>query len=386
MKKQKIITGLLITALMLGGASGAMAAESNRKADYSITVNNKLIDASPYMLVPVRAVAEAVGFSVEWNDSVQGAALKNDKSEFWVYANKVNEQNISGVLVDSTLYVTAEFFNTIKDHENIVLITTPAVDSTKKTTKEYQTIEELSKAVGYEVKLPAVPEGYEIILMQQVGSNESDVLFKSGDDYIKYSIRLANSSAAIAPEYAVSKEAAIGETSVTLAGNDSIDTVIWSNGPFIHSVSGPKSITESELIAMVKDIAAEKAVPAASGKKVVKEYDTVDEISKAVGYEVKLPDVPKEFEITSMSLAGADEVHISFQNKDNSIFYRIMKADDIVTVQPSCTADKSITIEGKTINVSSNTIFWIDGEYKYTLSFSQQMSENDIANMIKNIL
>lgn len=96
----KKIFSLLISAVV--SASMLVPACAANKADYTITVNGKNINAEVYtedgspetILVPVRTICEELGFKVEWNPEEKTVFLDN------------GEMNAT-LTIDEDLYFTA---------------------------------------------------------------------------------------------------------------------------------------------------------------------------------------------------------------------------------------------------------------------------------------
>jgi hypothetical protein len=109
----------------------------------ALTINDQVIDLGELKIheqnnqkmIPLRLVAEALGFEVTWDSSIRGAKLDNGSVKTTVVIGEDSYYKASSKaigltqsielgakpeLIDNTMYVPAELFNLLYSNENAV--------------------------------------------------------------------------------------------------------------------------------------------------------------------------------------------------------------------------------------------------------------------------
>lgn len=303
---KKIISSIILSAMVLSNAAvfaaesepiviaPAPATEETLDGVQTITVNNETVDFSSAnlsqyifeengnVMVPVRAVAEKMGFTVGWDGENQAVTVGDETWEVKAYIGLDNYVGVSKtaigmtapqsygaapLLIDETTFVPAKMFellnytyqavgqfvnfekiNAVED-ENPVQIPNPFVS--------HESLADVKEVLSFTPVVPSVlPAGFK---QNEISSTSSDFLqivyTDSSDNRIVY--RMAKGSEDISGNYntyKINKEVKIGDLTVTMRGNDKISNAIWINDEFTFSVSFDVELEETEVINLIENI------------------------------------------------------------------------------------------------------------------------------------
>lgn len=303
---KKIISGILVSAMVLSNAAvfaaesepmviaPAPAAEQILVGVQIITVNNEAVDfsganLSQYIfeengniMVPVRAVAEKMGFTVGWDADNQAVTVGDETWEVMAYIGLDNYVGVSKTaigmtapqsygsapqLIENTTFVPAKMFELMgytyhavgqfvdfekigaAEDENNVQIPNPFVS--------YESLADVKEVLSFDPVVPsALPAGFE---QSEITSTDSDFLqivyTDSRDNKIVY--RMAKGSEDISGDYNTyknNKEVKIGDLTVTMRGNDNVSSAVWVDGGFAFSVSSDIEMEEAGVISMIESM------------------------------------------------------------------------------------------------------------------------------------
>ncbi len=301
--KKKIITGIILSAMVISNAAvfaaesgpiltSAPAAEEALIGVPEITVDKEIVDLSKIhlsqyifeengnVMVPLRAVAETMGFTVSWDEEKQAITVGDNEWEAVLYIgidSYVGESKIAlGMstpqsygaapqLVEGTTFVPAKMFEImgytyqsvgqfvdfkkIETAEENVEIPNPIV--------VYENIEAAKKALSFTPATPSVlPAGYELREVSSIGKDCLQIVYTNNDDNdILY--RTAKGTGDISGDYntyKMNKEVHVGALSVTLRGNAKISNATWQNSEFTFSVSSDVELEEAEIVHIIKNV------------------------------------------------------------------------------------------------------------------------------------
>ena len=292
MKKTTLI---ILSGILTLSAMGTVFAENDNEeilltsaapqTAYTLKVNNDSIDAEIYsennhIMVPLRALAEKLGFTVTWDDTDKSIVLDNNTVKTSIaigtdsyYMSASPSTGLIGmsapsplgaapVLKDSKTYVPIEMFGlllgddtyTVKDYsisfntEESVQIPNPIV--------EYKTVDEAKKAVKFAVSIPtAIPSGYELEYVSVIGNEIFQLTFKNGENQICY--RTSEGKDNISGDYNIysnTKTLKINNLEITAKGNDDLSNAVWCSGDLTYSIYANKALTEKELTDIIANI------------------------------------------------------------------------------------------------------------------------------------
>lgn len=292
---KKNICKILACGLILGTSVTGVHAEealliSPAPATYTVTVggsalklNGKAVFVSnKHIMVPLRSVAESLGFKVSWNGEKQGITLDDGEVNTTVYIGEDNYYMASSfaigmsaptalgaapVLKDDTTYVPGEMFDilcgagtfSVKDNE----ITFKKAGGKSENTQipnpvvEYKTVEDAEKAIDFKAPTPEkLPKGYELNSVSVISNEIFQIFYKNGENEILY--RSAKGSEDISGDYnkyETVKKLKTDSLEITAKGNgEKINSATWTNGSLCHSLYSSEGISEKELSEIIKNI------------------------------------------------------------------------------------------------------------------------------------
>lgn len=181
-------------------------------------------------LVPLRAVAEKMGYKVDWNEADNSVSVNNDE---WEVVLEIGVDSYFGVtkikdavgmtapqtygtapkIIDDTTYVPAKMFELMgydfssvgqyasftkagANDNNAVQIPNPLV--------EYKTVDEAKNTLSFDAPVPTfVPDGYKIDYVGTIAGETLQIFYKNGKNEIVF--RAAKGSDDISGDYNVYK-------------------------------------------------------------------------------------------------------------------------------------------------------------------------------------
>lgn len=235
------------------------------------------------LMVPVRALAEALGFKVTWND---GAVNINDgemqcdlrigDENYLVYTAIKDAVGMSApftlgsapVLKNDLTYVPVKLFVSLfgnVDETVKITDTTVTIDKNAKADAAsgnsavqlpnpmtgYADIASLEKAVGFKLICPSLPEGYKADAFYDISGTLAEVFYVSDSDEIVFRMEKSDSTD-ISGDYNVysdKKTVKAGDISVSVEGSGAVNKATWTKDGFAFSLTSEKGLTEAQLIA-----------------------------------------------------------------------------------------------------------------------------------------
>mgnify|MGYP004586654027 CR=1 FL=1 len=288
---KKVISVILTCGLLTTGAAAfaedgeMLLTAAPEQKEYSVVINNeklnlgesKVFESEKNIMLPLRKVAEKLGFKVEWNDERKGVTLDDGTVNTTVYIGEDTYYMASSiaigmsaptplgtapVLKNSTTYVPAELFNvlncgeayTVKD--NVITFQKAEDVQIPNPLKEYKSVAEAKSAVGFEAKVPTkLPQGYELTYIGTISDETFELTYENGENEITY--RTAKGKDDISGDYNVYKETKnikAGNLDVLFRANAETASAVWQDGDFTFSVYADKAITEKEMTDIILSI------------------------------------------------------------------------------------------------------------------------------------
>lgn len=272
---KKAITGFLCSAMLLTASlPGALAAGDLLVAPapaaprtYDVLVGDQALDLTgkaPYqegelIMVPVRAVAEALGYTVTWDAHQSAAMLDNGVNHTWVHIGLDSYVRTSSTALGMSApqsfgaipvlreggftFAPADLFalmgNTFTAEDGVIRFT-DAGDAVQlpNPIKEYASLEEVQAVLPFAALPAALPEGYELESLSVIAGTCFQANYTDGTGRITF--RMAESSQDISGDYTVYAEertADLGGVSVTLKGGGAlVGLALWRDGAVSLSV------------------------------------------------------------------------------------------------------------------------------------------------------
>lgn len=258
-----------------------------------ITVDGEKLDlsklnVSQYMytenentLVPLRVIAEKMGYTVLWDDKDKEVKVGNDE---WEVVFNIGVDSYYGVtkikdavgmtgpqsygvlpkLADNTTYVPAKMFELMGyEFSSVGQFASFTKAGTKEDNvqlpnpiKEYNTLDEAKKAVVFKALVPgAMPEGYTLSWVSTINDELFQISYKNGDNEILY--RTAEGTEDISGDYNVyknEKSLKIAGIDVTIKGNEGVAKATWTKDGLTYSIYADKEISEQDITNIIASI------------------------------------------------------------------------------------------------------------------------------------
>lgn len=258
-----------------------------------ITVDGEKLDlsklnVSQYMytenentLVPLRVIAEKMGYTVLWDDKDKEVKVGNDE---WEVVFNIGVDSYYGVtkikdavgmtgpqsygvlpkIADNTTYVPAKMFELMGyEFSSVGQFASFTKAGTKEDNvqlpspiKEYNTLDEAKKAVVFKALVPgAMPEGYTLSWVSTINDELFQISYKNGDNEILY--RTAEGTEDISGDYNVyknEKSLKIAGIDVTIKGNEGAAKATWTKDGLTYSIYADKEISEQDITNIIASI------------------------------------------------------------------------------------------------------------------------------------
>ena len=259
----------------------------SQQAQMKIVVKGKTmpvqtISVNGCTMAPVRAIAEALGFKVTWNAdrsiNINNGEMQSDlrigDNSYVVYTAVEGMAGMSApfslgsapIIKNNTAYVPIDLFVPLFGNDQATVKTsrvTITINPDAKTEDgdssqipnlltAHDSLAELAKAVGFDIKALTVPAGYEADAYIDISGELAEVFYVKGDDTLVYRVsRGEGDNSGDYNTYSNKKTVDVNGVSVELRGNDKVNVATWSNGGFAYSVSAKQRISETEVAAVV---------------------------------------------------------------------------------------------------------------------------------------
>lgn len=259
----------------------------SQQAQMKIVVKGKTmpvqtISVNGCTMAPVRAIAEALGFKVTWNAdrsiNINNGEMQSDlrigDNSYVVYTAVEGMAGMSApfslgsapIIKNNTAYVPIDLFvplfgndqATVKTSGDTITINPDAKTEDGDSSQipnlltAHDSLAELAKAVGFDIKALTVPAGYEADAYIDISGELAEVFYVKGDDTLVYRVsRGEGDNSGDYNTYSNKKTVDVNGVSVELRGNDKVNVATWSNGGFAYSVSAKQRISETEVAAVV---------------------------------------------------------------------------------------------------------------------------------------
>lgn len=262
----------------------------SQQAQMKIVVKGKTmpvqtISVNGCTMAPVRAVCEALGFKVTWNAdrsiNINNGEMQSDlrigDNSYVVYTAVEGMAGMSApfslgsapIIKNNTAYVPIDLFvplfgndpATVKTSGDTITINPDAKTEDGDSSQipnlltAHDSLAELAKAVGFDIKAPTVSAGYEADAYIDISGELAEVFYVKGDDTLVYRVsRGEGDNSGDYNTYSNKTTVAVNGVSVELRGNDKVNVAVWSNGGFAHSVLSEQGIAEADVIAAVNSV------------------------------------------------------------------------------------------------------------------------------------
>ncbi|MCI8285359.1 MAG: DUF4367 domain-containing protein [Firmicutes bacterium] len=301
----------LFTAGMLASSGYAVFADElpslvAPSVSCTLDVNNQIIALESYsiyeksdqIMVPVRAVSEQLGFTVEWSSDDRSVTLDNGNVNTKLYIGmdsyyrasstslgmtKPIKYNAAPEIINNTTYVPVEMFNLMlsedpqavnidKTNENNIIISInteeepveePFDDNTQlpNPIKNYATVNEAVDTLSFDPSVPVqVPEAYSIKSINTIDGKILQIIYIGGHEKVvgELTFRTAKGNNDISGDFNVyneKKTIKIDDIDIKAKGNNGkIYNAIWTEYDTVYTITSEKGITSDELKIIIESI------------------------------------------------------------------------------------------------------------------------------------
>ena len=279
MNMKKLLKPMVIAAAATMAFSATAFAGTS--SPYSLNINGKAANGEVLVLVPLRETAEQLGFKVSYNkgtilvdDGIMHTNLTIGENSYQVVTSNPDLVGMSApfslssapVMTNGKTYVPIELFVPLTGNDSSIIKTDgSAISISKKAdTKnedvqipnpltEHETLADLAKTVGFDVTLPTLDKAYKETAFIDISGTIADVRFADDEDTITF--RKAKGSDDIRGDnktYKENKTIAVKDVSVSVKGNDGINTATWQKDGFTYSFSSDKAMTQDALVKAIE--------------------------------------------------------------------------------------------------------------------------------------
>lgn len=342
-----------------------------------ITVNGEKVDLdktklSQYIfskngstMVPLRAVAEKMGYVVEWNEENQAVTVGNDTWEVILYIGD-----------DSYVGVTK-----IKD---AVGMTAP---------QSYGAAPEIVEDCTFVPAKMFELMGYKYSSVGQYVdfTNIHTITDKDGREYSNDILIIS-----------VAADAEESDILNTFKSNG-LEVINKMDNLKMYTVRLEKPMTADEMDALITKLEKNKCILAANKDYIANldepvqipnpftEYNSVEDAKAAVSFDVVLPTkLPDGYEIASVSTMGSDFLQVFYEKGEGEIMYRVaVGSDDISGDYNTYKNVKTVKINGVDVtvrqDVKNSSVVWTDKGLTFALYANGNLSDKEITEIISSI-
>lgn len=289
----------LLTAMAIAGSMGATAVAANEngpmliasgpslvaEATMQVIANGKFVTNDTYKagegtMVPVRAVAEALGFTVTWNADrsihLNNGDMQCDfaigENHYTVYTAIPEAIGMSAPFAlesapemkHTTTYVPVSLFVPLFGNdpaavsvEGDTIRISPDASSDESAQipsplTDHATLAELEQTVAFPIKQPVLPEGYTVSSFSDIHKTLGQIIYQNGGQRIVY--RISRDDGDISGDYTNYSNKCTVEmegVSVQLRGEDAFHAALWRDQGFTHSVCASAGLTTEQIAQMV---------------------------------------------------------------------------------------------------------------------------------------
>lgn len=304
---KKLITSALCAVMTLSLSAAAFAAEpmvvspnpaSAASADttqgagkesqpgYTLQIDGKDIGVRACIMVPLRAVAEKLNFTITWNgdgtilidDGIMRSTITIGKDLYQVTTSNPDLVGMSapfslGVppyIVNGTTYAPLGLFDALLGSQGgavtivngvIRLNTDPLGQNSSVQIPNpsivHESLEQAVQAAGFDLTIPDVISGSGSRIFQTIQGELLEVIYRMGENETAR-IRKAPGSENISGDYTVYPQVnvvSVKGNQVTMSGsNEMIRLAVWTNSGYTYAVSVDKGISRSDMVALVSTI------------------------------------------------------------------------------------------------------------------------------------
>ena len=282
--------GILTSAAAVYADEPMVIAPAPTSSSYSVVIENNTLDLdgetvyelNKHMMVPLRTVAEKLGFKVKWDGECQGISLDNGEVNTIVYIGQDNYYmasstaigmsaptalGVAPALKNGTTYVPADMFNilycedVVSVKDNVIKIKTDNDNNEEEIVGmpnpfvEYKTVDEAQKVLPFSAVVPSNVKGYELKNVSVMSNEMLQLIYKNGDKEITYRVEKGSDDiSGDYNEYKDIKTVKVGDVEVKVRKSEETTSTIWTNGDLTFSLYSNGNLTEKDITDIISSI------------------------------------------------------------------------------------------------------------------------------------
>lgn len=282
--------GILTSAAAVYADEPMVIAPAPTSSSYSVVIENHTLDLggetvyelNKHMMVPLRTVAEKLGFKVKWDGECQGISLDNGEVNTIVYIGQDNYYmasstaigmsaptalGVAPALKNGTTYVPADMFNilycedVVSVKDNVITIKTDndnneeGIVGMPNPFVEYKTVDEAQKVLPFSAVVPSNVKEYELEIVSVMSNEMLQLIYKNGDKEITYRVEKgSNDISGDYNEYKDIKTVKVGDVEVKVRKSEETMSTIWTNGGLTFSLYSNGNLTEKDITDIISSI------------------------------------------------------------------------------------------------------------------------------------
>ena len=282
--------GILTSAAAVYADEPMVIAPAPTSSSYSVVIENHTLDLggetvdelNKHMMVPLRTVAEKLGFKVKWDGECQGISLDNGEVNTIVYIGQDNYYmasstaigmsaptalGVAPALKNGTTYVPADMFNilycedVVSVKDNVITIKTDNDNNEEEIVGmpnpfvEYKTVDEAQKVLPFSAVVPSNVKEYELEIVSVMSNEMLQLIYKNGDKEITYRVEKgSNDISGDYNEYKDIKTVKVGDVEVKVRKSEETMSTIWTNGGLTFSLYSNGNLTEKDITDIISSI------------------------------------------------------------------------------------------------------------------------------------
>lgn len=282
--------GILTSAAAVYADEPMVIAPAPTSSSYSVVIENNTLDLggetvyelNKHMMVPLRTVAEKLGFKVKWDGECQGISLDNGEVNTIVYIGQDNYYmasstaigmsaptalGVAPALKNGTTYVPADMFNilycedVVSVKDNVITIKTDNDNNEEEIVGmpnpfvEYKTVDEAQKVLPFSAVVPSNVKGYELKNVSVMSNEMLQLIYKNGDKEITYRVEKGSDDiSGDYNEYKDIKTVKVGDVEIKVRKSEETMSTIWTNGDLTFSLYSNGNLTEKDITDIISSI------------------------------------------------------------------------------------------------------------------------------------
>ncbi len=249
---------------------------------YTFEINGKDVSVDAVIIVPLRTIAEQLGFTVAWNGDGT-VTVDSGEMHMTITIGEDSYQAITSIegavgataplhlgaapyVADGTTYVPLEMFNVLLGNgavaledgkiviaagtnQNGVQIPSPFIDCSS--------LAEAGEIAGFGMRAPKSVGNHDCVLISAIDGELIDIRYGSGDNTV--CVRKGAGAEDVSGDYNRYAETAVFEVDgreVTMKGDAGrVSLAIWTSGGYTYSVSASAGMRRGEMADLIREIA-----------------------------------------------------------------------------------------------------------------------------------